>query len=118
MKNKKQSFNDQVLNNQQQVLKQEAQSLQYQQSLSQNEQLTNSIKEVYTDVYDATKITNIKTVYFNKDVMVFLNYINKVTFDDFELTIRKGFLFIKDLKTGYVCLVPVENINSVQLQHD
>jgi hypothetical protein len=57
----------------------------------------------------------LKAAYFIQDIPIFLNYKNKVTCEEFELTIRSGFLFIKDNKKGHTMLVPLTSVASADL---
>jgi hypothetical protein len=62
----------------------------------------------------ATQEIKVQDVCFKQDLPIFLNYRNKITHKEFELTIRGYFLHIKNNATGKTALVPIDNIAFVE----
>lgn len=65
--------------------------------------------------YDA-EIKNIKSANFMRETCIFLNYMNKITNQHAELTIKGNWLFIFDKEKKYTNLVPLSNISSIELE--
>ena len=66
-------------------------------------------------------VFNLKRVHFIKDIPIFLNFVNKVEGQFYDLVIKTSphtnitFLYITDKKTKQVCLVPLSSVASADL---
>ena len=66
-------------------------------------------------------IFQLKRVYFLQDIPIFLNFVNKVEGQFYDLVIKTSphtnitFLYITDKKTKQVCLVPLSSVASADL---
>lgn len=59
----------------------------------------------------------VNKVNFTQDILVFLNYMNRIVAGDYELTIIGNFLYIKDTKKRAItCIVPLTNVGSAEIE--
>lgn len=63
-------------------------------------------------------LTTIKPKYvcFLQDIPIFLNYKNKVTCEEFDLTIKGNFLFIYDKNKQFNMIVPLTSVASAEVE--
>lgn len=84
----------------------------------------NAIQEKKLEHLDDVEYPNyneelkINKVYFTHDIPIYLNYLNKVDTEHYELTIKGMFLFIKDKNKNYTHLVPLANVSTIEAYYD
>lgn len=55
-------------------------------------------------------------VYFLQNIQVFLNYVNKITCEEYELSIEGNLLYVFNTITLKTCAIPLTNVASMDLK--
>lgn len=77
--------------------------------------MSNNKKELPKEPVINTEIFKLRAAYFNHDIPIYLNYVNKVVAGQYTLTIKGNFLFIYDETKEYTMLVPLTSVASADL---
>lgn len=57
----------------------------------------------------------VKSVRFNQDIMLFLNYYNFISHREFDMWLKGNFLIIQNTKTNALVAVPLYNVGSMDI---
>lgn len=68
----------------------------------------------FKPVLEAVREIKIKSAFFIRDIPIFLNYQNKISNDDFFLTIKGELLCVQNKKTQLWSLIPLFNVASME----